>query len=165
MVVVLVLVAVVQFVRYGQLQSEQTKLTRMVQEGQAEKARLQGIRTEVEKFQSQKDLLQKRINIIEDLKAKQAGPVKLLDLLASTVTKVESVYLTNFDQTGQRVTIEGFARDPKAVADFLTQLKGTNTFSEMDLKETFQDANSKETQKFLFTVNGELATPVKTPTT
>lgn len=165
LVVVLVLVAVVQFVRYNQLQTEQQALQKLIQDRQAEKARLQTIRAEVEKFQSQKELLQKRIGIIEGLKAKQSGPVKLLDLLASTVTRVDSLYLTNFEQSGQRVTIEGFARDAKSVADFLTQLKGTNAFAEMDLKETFQDANTKETRKFLFTVNGQLVPPPQAPTT
>jgi len=44
----------------------------------------------------------------------------------------------------------------RAVADFLTNLKQSNAFTEVDLKETYQDINDKETPKFLFTVNGQL---------
>jgi len=103
----------------------------------------------------------KRINIIEGLKAKQSGPARLLDMLAATVSKTNSLWLTGFEQVGQKVTIEGVALSAKAVADFLTNLKQSNAFTEVDLKETFQDNAVKEMQKFVFTVNGQLvaATP------
>ena len=161
LLVVLALVVLVQFYRYGRLQTESTVLAKKVQDEQAEKLRLEGIRGAVEKFTSQKELLTKRINIIEGLKARQSGPARLLDMLADTVSKTDSLWLTSFEQAGQKITIEGMALNAKAVADFLTQLKESKAFSDVDLKETFQESPVKESQKFVFTVNGQLvgATP------
>ena len=61
LLVVLVLVAVVQFLRFGRLQDQDKKLSRLIQDRQAEKVRLEGIRSEYEKFSKQKELLQKRM--------------------------------------------------------------------------------------------------------
>jgi type IV pilus assembly protein PilN len=165
LVVVLILVAVIQFMRYGRLQDEDKKFTRLIQDEQAEKVRLQGMRAEYEKFSQQKDLLTKRINIIEGLKAKQNGPMQLLNMIASTVSDTNSLWLTSFTQTGQRITIDGIALNAKAVADFMTHLKATKAFSDIELKETYQDAAGKEAReipKFLFTVNVQLANSAPT---
>ena len=154
---VLMLTGVVQFLRYGRLQDDGKRIAKLIADRTAEKNRLEGVRSEYEKFSRQKELLQKRINIIEGLKEKQAGPARLLDTLASTVSSSDTVWLTNFEQSGRRVTIEGVAFSAKAVADFLTHLKASKAFSVMDLKETFQDNAVKDLRKFVFTVNGQLA--------
>jgi len=91
LVVVLVLVALVQFYRYGSLQAEETRLTMLIQDQQAEKVRLESIKIEVEKFTAQKELLLKRISIIEELKSKQSGPTRLLDMLGTTVAKTNTL--------------------------------------------------------------------------
>lgn len=154
---VLLLVAGVEYFHYGRLQKQDKDLVVQIQKLQAEKSRLEVIRADYEKFSRQKELLQKRIGIIEGLKAKQAGPMHLLDTLASTVTHTDMLWLTNFDQAGQKITIEGVALNAKAVADFLTHLKDSKAFSEMDLKETFQDPAGKDIPRWTFTVNGQLA--------
>ncbi len=153
---ILVLVGVVQYMRLGRLQENDQRVTKLIKDKTAEKARLEGIRGDFEKFSTQKALLQKRIGIIEGLKAKQSGPTRLLDMLASTVTHTDTLWVTNFEQAGQKVTIDGIALSAKAVADFLTQLRATKAFTEIDLKETFQDPAVQEVKKFQFTVNGEL---------
>lgn len=157
------LIAGAQFFRYNMLQLEDQRLTEQIQESKAEKARLENVRAEYEKLLSQKELLVKRTEIIEQLKAKQAGPSKLLNALASTVGKTETLWLTHYEQTGTKVLIEGTAMSSKAVADFLTNIKDSKAFAEMDLKETFQDSAEKEIRKFDFTLNGQLAS--STPTT
>lgn len=157
LVAVLMVIAAVQFLRYRKLGQDEALLTKLVRDRQAEKVRLEGVRTEYEKLLAQKELLAKRTNIIEGLKAKQSGPAKLLTALVNTVSNTDTLWLTNYEQVGQKVTIEGVALNAKAVADFLTHLKSSNAFSEMDLKETFQDSTEKDLQKFVFTVNGQLA--------
>ena len=163
LLVVVILIAVVQVFRYGRLQQEDARLTILIRDQQTEKVRLEGVKLEFEKLVKQKELLAKRTNIIEGLNAKRSGPSKLLTALASTVSNTDTLWLTNYEQVGQKVTIEGIALSPKAVADFLTHLKDSKAFSEMDLKETVQDSAVKELQKFLFTVNGQLA--LQSPTT
>jgi Tfp pilus assembly protein PilN len=159
---VLLLVAGAEYFHYGRLQKQDKDLAVQIQKLQAEKSRLEVMRADYEKFSRQKELLQKRIGIIEGLKAKQAGPMNLLNTLATTVTHTDTLWLTNFDQVGQKITIEGVALSAKAVADFLTQLKESKAFSEMDLKETFQEPAAKDIPRFTFTVNGQLANAAPT---
>lgn len=163
LVVILVLVAVIQVFRYGRLQQQEKTLTKLVRDRQTEKIRLEGVRSEYEKLLKQKELLAKRTDIIEGLKEKQSGPSRLLDALATVVSDTDAVWLTNYELSGQKVTIDGFAFSAKAVADFLTLLKSIRAFSAIDLKETFQDNTVKDLRKFIFTVNGQLASP--SPTT
>src|SRR3990172_10751747 len=107
LVVVLVLVAGIQFWRYRNLQSEIVRLDEQIASLEREKADLGRIRAEYETFSKQKDLLTTRINIIEGLKAKQSGPVQLLSTVASAATSTNSLWLVGFAQAGQNVTIEG----------------------------------------------------------
>ena len=160
--VVLVGVAGFQIWNYRKLQTQIAQLDQQIASLEREKADLGRVRAEYETFSKQKDLLTKRINIIEGLKAKQSGPVQLLSTVASAVTSTNSLWLVGFAQAGQNVTIEGIALNIKAVADFITRLIDTKAFAGVDLKETFQDVADKEVEKFVFTVNGQLAAPPPT---
>ena len=164
LVVVAVLVAGIQFYRYRSLQAENVRLGEEIQRLTAEKANLDRIKVEYETFSKRKELLTKRISIIEGLKAAQTGPVRLLNMLATTVANTDQLWLVAFEQIGRKVTIEGIAMNPKAVADFLTRLKSSRSFAEMDLKETLQDVNTKDMTIFTFTLNGELAAPASAGT-
>jgi len=150
------------FVRYQGFQQEIAQLDMSITTLQREAADLSRIKAEYDTFSKRKELLTKRINVIEALKAKQSGPVQLLATLASAVVGTDSLWLTGFAQTGQTITIEGTALNVKAVADFITRLINTRAFSEVDLKETAQDATEKEIEKFVFTVNGRLVAPAPT---
>ena len=150
------------FVTYGRLQQQIVQLDMEVANLQREAADLTRIRAEYDTFSKRKELLTKRINVIEGLKAKQAGPVQLLSTLANAVVSTDALWLTGFTQAGQTVTIEGTALNVKAVADFMTRLLNARIFSEVDLKETAQDPVDKEMEKFGFTVSGQLAAPAPT---
>lgn len=163
LVVVLVAVGAGQYWRYQGLQAAGVDLDKQKQQLEAEKADLSRIRSEYETFSQRKELLTKRINIIEGLKAQQAGPVNLLGVLSSTASATDSLWLTTFEQSGQTVTIEGVALNTRAVADFMSRLASSQAFSVVDLKETAQDVSDKETVKFNFTLNGQLKAPASKP--
>src|SRR5690242_11947200 len=65
---VMVVVAAVQYVRYGKLQDEGKQLDIQVQKLTAEKAELATVKDQYDTFSKRKELLQGRISIIEDLK-------------------------------------------------------------------------------------------------
>ena len=159
LVVVLAAVGAAQYWRYHNLEAEGLVLDQQVQQLQEEKARLARIRTEYDTFSRQKEALTRRIEIIEGLKARQSGPVNLLAMLASTVNSTDALWLTSFEQTGQRITIEGVALNVQAVADFLTSLKNSQAFTELEMQETYQDNTVKETTNFVFTMTGQLVAP------
>ena len=158
LLVVLVLVGGWEYWRYGHLQQQGVELDLRIRELQAEKVRLEAIRAEYETVSKQTELLSKRIRIIEGLSARRSGPTQLLDTLASTVSKTNSLWLTGFEQVGQKITIEGIALNKRAVADFITHLIDSKAFSDVDLKETYQETGN-EIPQFLFTVNAEQVAP------
>jgi len=160
---VIIAVAAVQYYRYGKLVEEGTQLDQQVQRLTAEKAELAQVQAQYETFSKRKELLQARINIIEALKAQQAGPVILLNTLASSVSATESLWLTGFQKTGAKVTVSGMALSMRAVADFMTRLKASNTFADVNLKETTQET-ARDSQNFTFTVETEIAPPAPPPT-
>ena len=160
--VVVVVAGFQYFVRYRGFQQQIAQVDMEIATLEREAADLARIRAEYDTFSKRKELLTKRINVIEGLKAKQSGPVQLLTTLASAVVGTDSLWLTGFTQTGQTITIEGTALNVKAVADFITRLLNAKIFSDVDLKETAQDTADKEMEKFIFTVNGQLAAAAPT---
>ena len=162
LVAVMLVVAGVQYVRQGRLQEEAKLLDEQVKAKTAEKAELAQIQIEYETRARRKELLLARINVIEALKAQQSGPVLLLGTLASAVSSTDQLWLTGFDKKGAIVSVSGVALSMKAVADFMTRLKSSNTFKDVDLKETTQVTN-QDFASFTFTVQTEMAPPTPAP--
>jgi type IV pilus assembly protein PilN len=159
---VMVVVLGVQYWRYGQLQAEGKNLDQQVAAKTREKADLGQVQAQYETFSKRKELLQGRINIIEQLKAQQSGPVILLSSIASAVSATDQLWLTGFEKKGAVVSVSGVALTMKAVADFMTRLKSTNAFKDVDLKETVQISN-QDFASFTFTVQTEMAPPAPAP--
>ena len=159
---VAVLVAAVQYWRYNALVEEGRQQAQRIQRLTAEKAELAQVQSQYETFSRRKELLQARINVIEQLKAQQAGPVILLNTVATAVSATDSLWLTNFEKTGNRISLTGVALTMRAVADFMTRLKNSNNFLEVDLRETSQET-ARDSQNFTFTVETQLRPPAPPP--
>lgn len=159
---VIVLVAAVQWWRYGNLQEEGRRLDGEIQRLTAEKAELAQVQAQYETFSRRKELLQARIGIIEQLKAQQSGPVIMLNTLASSVAATESLWLTGFVKNGTNISVTGRALSMRAVADFMSRLIGSTTFSDVTLKETAQETG-RDSQNFTFTVEAQIAPPAPPP--
>jgi len=102
--------------------------------------------------QRQADNYKRRVDVIDQLRAGQAGPVNLLAMLGQTVNDTEAVWLSKVDDTGGSVNLEGTALSADAVANLIANLQKTGFFSSVDIKETFQDDNIKDMQAFQFTL-------------
>ena len=165
LVVVVAVVAGYAYFRHQSLQQQLQDLDVQVTELQRELADLNRIKQEYDANVARREALTARINVIEALKARQAGPVQLLATLASAVVRTDSLWLTSFTQTGQNITIEGTALNVKAVADFMTQLLNQRIFATVDLRETAQDPASRDVDNFSFILNGQLAAPEPAPST
>lgn len=151
---VLILV-VVYFMRASELKAAQEYVTQQ----RNEKARLEKVKVEVENFQKQKEILDKRIAVIQDLQRNRAGGQELLDVVATTVNRVESLWLTSMGRKGNSLNIEGTAASISAVANLVTQLKRAGYFDKVEIKETRQDDRQKAVQVFLFTVSADFVLP------
>lgn len=126
-----VVLSVVYFSQKRQLDDT----NRRIQQLQAEKASLQQIKQDVDRFESQKSILQQRIDVIETLQKNRTGGQELLRMVANTVVRVDSLWLTSMSRTADSVAIEGEAGSINAIANFLTELKRSGYFDNIEIKE------------------------------
>ena len=85
-----------------------------------ERARLQSLLAEVRQFEAQRGQLQQRVALIEQLRSGQSVPVQLLDHVSRSLP--DMLWLTQLNQDGDAVTIEGQSTTLIALSDFVGNL-------------------------------------------
>ena len=105
--------------------------------------------------QRQADAYKRRVDVIDQLRQDQTGPVSLLAMIGDTVNGTEAVWLNSMQDQGANVAIDGTALSSDAVANLITNLQKTGYFKNIEIKETYQDDNVKEMQAFQFTLTCE----------
>lgn len=123
----------------------------------AEKASLEQIKAEVEQFEREKAVLQQRIDVIETLQKNRTGGQELLQMVANTVVRVDSLWLTSLERTQDALNFQGEAGSINAVANFITQLKRSGYFDKVEITEAKEDDITKGTQTFGFKMTAGVA--------
>jgi len=136
-----------------------TEVRLHIQKQTGEKARLEQLKAQVNEFERQKTVLQQRINIIEELQRNRTGGQELLDAVANTVVRTDTLWLTSLSRQGNALTILGTAGSINAVANFITQLEHSGYFNQIEIKESVQDAKNAAIQTFTFTLTAQFALP------
>jgi type IV pilus assembly protein PilN len=107
--------------------------------------------------QKQADFYKRRVDVIDQLRANQTGPVNLLSTIGDTVNSTEAVWLVSMQDQGASVAIDGTALSSDAVANLISNLQKTGYFRNIEIKETSQDSAVKDMQAFQFTLTCEKA--------
>ena len=107
--------------------------------------------------QRQAELYKRRVDVIDQLRNNQTGPVALLSMIADTVNGTEAVWLNTLQDQGANVAIDGTALSSDAVANLISNLQKTGFFRNIEIKESFQDEQIKDMQAFQFTLTCEKA--------
>ena len=136
-----------------------TEVRLHIQKQTGEKARLEQLKAQVDEFERQKVVLQQRINIIEELQRNRTGGQELLDALANTVTRTDTLWLTSMTRSGNGLTLVGTAGSINAVANFITQLEHSGYFNQIEIKESVQDPKNVAVQTFTFTLTAQFTLP------
>src|SRR5215468_2161207 len=97
----------------------------------------------------------RRVDVIDQLRKDQAGPVNLMAMVGETVNNTEAVWLNNMKDQGASVDIEGMALSTDAVANLISNLQKTGYFRSVEIKESLQDEQIKDMQAFQFTLTCE----------
>jgi len=100
-----------------------------------EKNSLEQVKQDVDRFESEKAVLQQRIDVIETLQKNRAGAQDLLQMVANTVVRVDALWLTSLEQTNNSLKIEGEAGSINSVANFITELKRSGYFDDVEIQE------------------------------
>jgi len=101
-----------------------------------EAQRLESIIKEVEEYQRRKDSLQRRIDLINQLKLNQKGPVKIMDRVSQDLPDL--VWLDKMNMSGGLITLTGRGLNPNAIANFVEAIKKDPLFEEPDLSSMSQ---------------------------
>jgi len=107
-------------------------------EAQAEVDRLAPIIKEVEEFRAKKAELERKVDVIRNLKANQRGPVEIMDKISRALP--ELLWLESMQVISNDVTIQGRAFNTNAVANFIENLDKVPEFQEPILQDTAQQA-------------------------
>ena len=137
----------------------QTKIRQL----QTDKASLEQLKATVEGYEAQKRILDQRIAVIQDLQRNKVGGQELLDVIATTVTRTETLWLTSMKRKANGLELEGTAASVTAVANFITQLKRAGYFDRVEIKESHQDERNTAIQTFLFTLTADFVLPTTKP--
>jgi Tfp pilus assembly protein PilN len=97
----------------------------------------------------------RRVDVIDQLRTAQTGPVNLLNMVGTTINNTDAVWLNNMKDQGGTIEVEGLALSQDAVANLITNLQKTGYFKAVEIKETYQDDQVKDMQAFLFTLSCE----------
>jgi len=144
---------------YLLLDRENTQIVAHIQKLSGEKARLEQLKAQVDNFEKQKAVLQQRINVIEQLQRDRTGGQELLEAIANTVSRTDTLWLTSVDRKGDALSINGEAGSINAVANYITQLKRSGYFQTVEIKESHQDDSNKAVQIFFFSLTAQFGLP------
>jgi len=115
------------FIMNGKLKDMQEQVVSK----QAEAQKLEKIIKDVENYQKQKDNLQRRIDLINQLKQNQKGPVRVMDRISQDLPDL--VWLDRMNLTGPNVSVSGRGLNPNAIANFVDNIKNDPMFEEPEV--------------------------------
>jgi type IV pilus assembly protein PilN len=159
----LLIAVVVLWVTYASQKRDLDTTNARIASLKAEKTSLQQVKQEVDQFESQKKALQTRIDVIEELQKNRSGAQELLQMVANTVVRVDELWLTSLDRKGNTLEIAGEAGSINAVANFITQLKRSGYFDQIEIKEAKEDDVAKAVTTYGFTMSAAIAAQASQP--
>jgi type IV pilus assembly protein PilN len=113
------------------LTRQQARLTEEIGRAEKERERLQAIIKKGEDFKAKKELLQRKITIITQLKRNQSGPVHLLDEVSKQLP--DFLWLDTMSESGFNIQVAGKATTYNAVSNFYNNLTGSRYFQNVVL--------------------------------
>jgi Tfp pilus assembly protein PilN len=153
--VVLVVAGLLNFGYWYRLDRQGKTIAAQMQRAEQKNRELSDVKARYLERQTQANNYKRRVDVIDSLRAGQAGPVNLLAMLGETVNGTEAVWLRSMDDTGPNVSLEGTALSTDAVANLIANLQKTGFFKTVEIKETYQDETIKDMQAFQFTLTCE----------
>jgi Tfp pilus assembly protein PilN len=153
--IVILLAGTLNFGYWYRLDRQAKSIAAQMQAAEQKNRELSDVKARYLERQRQADNYKRRVDVIDQLRAGQAGPVNLLAMVGETVNGTEAVWLRKMDTTGGSVSLEGTALSADAVANLIANLQKTGFFKSVEIKETFQDERIKDMQAFQFTLTCE----------
>ena len=153
--VVLLVAGLLNFGYWYRLDRQEKSIATQMRAAEQKNKELSDVKARYIERQTQANNYKRRVDVIDQLRAAQSGPVNLLAMLGATVNGTEAVWLKKMDDTGPSVNLEGTALSADAVANLIANLQKTGYFKSVEIKETYQNDAIKDMQAFEFTLTCE----------
>ena len=153
--VVLVLAGLLNLAYWYRLDHQSKAIAAQMKVAEQKNRELADVKARYMERQVQANNYKRRVDVIDQLRSGQAGPVNLLAMLGETVNNTEAVWLNSMKDQGASIDIDGMALSTDAVASLISNLQKTGHFKNIEIKETYQDDTYKEMQAFNFTLTCE----------
>ncbi|MBM3224816.1 MAG: hypothetical protein FJZ47_13565 [Candidatus Tectomicrobia bacterium] len=118
--------------------------------------RLEAVIKEVQKFETQKSVMEKKVSAIEDIKLKQRRPARVLDEISRNLP--DQMWLTSIKDAGGGLQIVGKSFDNVGIAAFMENLERSPAFGSVELIESKSELLQGR-QVVTFTVVARLGSP------
>ncbi|HKU23716.1 MAG TPA: PilN domain-containing protein [Terriglobales bacterium] len=149
---VFALAAAMNFGYWYHLNAEKAHLATQLVQAERKNRELSEVKAKYLEREKQMQQYKRRVDVIDELRSEQFGPVKLMATLGGTVDNTEAVWLSAVKDQGGSIDIEGRALSETAVANLITNLQKTGYFKSVEMKESYQDEQVKNMQAFIFTI-------------
>ena len=152
---VLLIAGAVNFGYWYQLDREKKSIEVQMRLAEQKNRELADIKVRYMERQKQAEAYKRRVDVIDQLRSNQTGPVSLLSTIGDTVNSTEAVWLNSMQDQGASVAIDGTALSSDAVANLISNLQKTGFFKNIEIKESYQDEQVKDMQAFQFILTCE----------
>jgi len=112
---------------------------------------------EIQKLEQTKSALLTRKQIIEQLQANRSQMVHLFDEMVKTIP--DGARLDSLKQSGDTLTLDGFAQSNASVASYMRNLDGSPWLTHSDLQKTEAAKASQKRDRFSFGLTVKLTDP------
>jgi type IV pilus assembly protein PilN len=127
---------------------EKEEMVAQISEAKKEIARYKSLAVDVTKAKEAQKTLQDKLNIINSLRQGKETSVRILDGIS--VDKPDKLQLESMKKDGSKLGIEGIALDDETIVQFMTNLKRSKLFKNVDLIVSEQVEQSKiKLKKFI----------------
>ncbi len=131
---ILLLAIVIIGWRWMNLETQKRYLISENEKADQDLKRLEDVRKKRDLFQQQRDQLERKINILLELKKAQKVPVHILDQISRNLP--DFLWLTSLSEKGYVITIKGKATTYNAVSNFYNNLNKSPHFYDVTLGQT-----------------------------
>jgi type IV pilus assembly protein PilN len=149
---ILGLAAVLNVGYWYRLDAQKKSIEQQMEQAEKRNRELADVKARYLARQKEAETYKRRVDVIDQLRKNQAGPVMLMAMVGETVNNTEAVWLDNLKDDGNSVDIRGMALSSDAVANLISNLQKTGFFKNIEIKESEQDEKIKDMQAFQFTL-------------
>lgn len=108
-----------------------------------EATRLAAVQAENQRFQQRVKEVERRLETVRALQTRRQGPVALMGALGDMVNRTSGLYLLTVSAESGRLGIQGQADTVEAIVNFISVLRRSDSFTDVQFRQFFQDDQVK----------------------